>query len=118
MRRIVVYKITIIAGLILTGSLLNAQKHSIGLMPVSHQYRHPEAVIDTCFAIDSLGQSTPRVQSPVKQEKVAPLEPEATKVPLFVPIPRKAPGKISVNLMLFIREFNPLKLIINITALK
>ena len=48
---------------------VSGQKPAIDLLPSSHGYIHPEAVIDTCYNGDSLIQIIPDIKQPSKPVK-------------------------------------------------
>ena len=128
MKHIVVYKITLITGLLLIITSLAAQKPTIDLLPSSHQYMHPEAMIDTSLTSDSLVQFIPPIGPPyinkdtlrkesVKKERRQ-IGPNLDTI-FHRDEARKTPGEIrSMGLPLHIKYFNPIKLFIHITAVK
>ena len=107
---------------------LTAQKPAIDLISSHRQYKHPEAIIDTGYAATPLLREgfltpTPAIQSPnqrnepekKKRRQIGPsldsiFQKEETKNP-----PEE---KEPVNNSLFSHRFNPIKIIIYITALK
>jgi hypothetical protein len=105
-----------------------AQKPAIDLISSHHQYRHPEAIIDTCYAVnppvrEAVLTKAPPVQNQKvigetgkkKRRQIGPsLDSLFQKEESNTTIRKKSPAKISF----FIRRFNPLKILIYITALK
>jgi len=107
---------------------LTAQKPAIDLISSHRQYKHPEAIIDTGYAATPLLREgfltpTPAVQNTYlrdesekkKRRQIGPsldsiFQKEETKKP--------TQEKSSVNNSLSSFRFNPIKIIIYITALK
>ncbi len=128
MNSIVVYRILIVIWFLITASGLAAQKPAIDLISSHRQYKHPEAIIDTGYSVtpllrDGFLTPTPAVQNQnlrdvtekKKRRQIGPsldsiFQKEETKNPTR----EKSPTKIS----LYSRRFNPIKIIIYITALK
>ncbi|MEN8203305.1 MAG: hypothetical protein ABFS28_11970 [Bacteroidota bacterium] len=48
-------------GLLMAFSVAGGQKPAIDLLPSSHQYMHPAAIIDTSFANDTLTHIAPYI---------------------------------------------------------
>ena len=128
MRNIVVYKIVLMAGMLMTITILYGQKPTISLLPSSHYYMHPEATIDTSFANDSLYKYIP---SPLPQFididtlKADPVKKVRRQIgPSFDSIfnkeeTRRFSGGLRSNIFpVHIKYLNPIKLFIHITALK
>ena len=55
-------------------STLAAQKPAIDLISSHQQYRHPEAIIDTCFTIDSMAREPFQVKNSIGQNQKLPEE--------------------------------------------
>ena len=128
MRNIVLYKIVLMAGMLMTITILNGQKPIINLLPSAHHYMHPEAMIDTSFNNDSLFKYIP---SPMPQYfdidtlKADPVKKVRRQIgPSFDSIFNKeetrrfSGGLRSNSFPLHIKFLNPIKLFIHITALK
>jgi len=128
MNSIVVYRIVIVSWFIILASGLTAQKPAIDLISSHRQYRHPEAIIDTGYAVtpllkDGFLTPTPAVQNQnlryetekKKRRQIGPsLDSIFQKEENKNPKQEKSPVKVS----LFDKRFNPIKIIIYITALK
>lgn len=127
MRNIVLYKIVLMAGMLMTITILYGQKQTIKLLPTSHHYMHPEAMIDTSFANDSLYKYVP---SPLPQFfdidtlKADPKKKVRRQIgPSFDSIFNKeetrrfSGGLRSISIPLHIKFLNPIKLFIHISAL-
>ncbi|MDX2429392.1 MAG: hypothetical protein QNK35_00575 [Bacteroides sp.] len=107
MKYIVVY-IILILGL----SSLNtaAQKPTLDLLPYASESLHPEAMIDTCiahdslFLIDSIAPLPESGQSKVMEERKKAIKTGVQAKPSFYP--------------LFIKSLNPISFFIHFTALK
>ena len=69
MRSIVVYKIIIALGALILAAGLTAQKPTIDLITSHHQHKHPEAIIDTGFAVNPLVREPVLVQAPPVQNQ-------------------------------------------------
>ena len=128
MKSIVVYKIAILICLLVLSTGLMAQKPAIDLISTHHQYRHPEAIMDTGYTVNpSVREAVLDNTSPAQEQK---LKAESEKKKrrqigpsidsLFQneestsPARKKSPMKISM----FFHRYNPIKFIIYITALK
>ena len=128
MKSIVVYKITILLGTLLLTTGLMAQKPAIDLISSNHQYRHPEAIIDTGYAVnppvrEAVLKQVPPVQNQKqkaksekkKRRQIGPsLDSLFQKGEIKAPEQNKSPAKVSF----FDRRFNLIKILIYITALK
>ncbi len=130
MNSIVVYRILIVSWFIILASGLTAQKPAIDLISSHRQNRHPEAIIDTGYAVTPLfrdGFLTPT--APV-QNKNSYLREETEKKkrrqigPSFDSIFQKeetrSPSREEspVDTSFSNRKFNPIVIIFFITALK
>jgi hypothetical protein len=110
-------------GILILAQSLSAQKPAIDLIPSSHQFVQPKAIVDTSFVLDSMvhknvHKNTYAQPPAVKEKKRRQIGPSMDSL-LRKPETRKAesikaPGSIS----LYIRKFNPLKFFITIIALK
>ena len=116
------------AGMLMTITILNGQKPTISLLPSSHHYMHPEAMIDTSLSNDSLLKYIP---SPLPQYfdidtlKADPKKKVRRQIgPSFDSIfnkeenQRVSSGIRSKSFPLHIKFLNPINLFIHITALK
>ena len=116
------------AGMLMTITILYGQKPAIKLLPSSHHYMHPEAMIDTSYANDSLLKYVP---GPLPQLididtlKTDPVKKVRRQIgPSFDSIfnkeeARRFSGGHRSNIFpLHIKYLNPIKLFIHITALK
>jgi hypothetical protein len=128
MRNIVLYKIVLLAGMLMTITILHGQKPTLRLLPSSHQYMHPEPRIDTSFTNDSLSKYIP---SPTPKYfdidtlKADPVKKVRRQIgPSFDSIFNKeetqriSRGIRSRSFPLHIKFLNPINLFIHITALK
>ncbi len=115
-------------GMLMTITILYGQKPAIKLLPTSYHFMHPEAMIDTSFANDSLYKYVP---SPLPQFidndtlKADPMKKVRRQIgPSFDSIFNKEEGRRfsgglrSNSFSLHIKYLNPIKLFIHITALK
>ncbi len=115
------------AGMLMTITILYGQKQTIKLLPTSFHYMHPEAMIDTSFANDSLYKYVP---SPLPQFfdidtlKADPKKKVRRQIgPSFDSIFNKeetrrfSGGLRSISIPLHIKFLNPIKLFIHISAL-
>ena len=128
MNNIVVYIITLLACLLIPNTGLMAQKPAIDLISSHHHYKHPEAIIDTGYTVNPpvreavLNQSPPVQDQKVsaksekkKRRQIGPsLDSLFHKEEIRTPPREKSPAKIQF----FNRRFNPLKILIFITAIK
>jgi hypothetical protein len=128
MKNIVLYKIVLMAGMLMTITILNGQKPTISLLPSSHHYMHPEAMIDTSITSDSLAQFFPCPLPQFNEDDILKADP-VKKVrrqigPSFDSIFNKeearriSGGNGSNSFPLYMKYLNPIKLFIHITALK
>ena len=109
-------------------STLTAQKPAIDLISSHQQYRHPEAIIDTCFTIDSMAHEPFKVEatpagdqklskSPAKKKRRQ-IGPSLDTIFQKQEPMNKKQEKSKKNSLLFNRRLNPIKILIYITALK
>ena len=127
MNNIVVYIITLLACLLIPNTGLMAQKPAIDLISSHHHYKHPEAIIDTGYTVNPpvreavLNQPTPvqdqeaKARSEKKKRRqIGPsLDSLFQKEEIKTPPREKSPAKVKF----FSRKFNPLKILIFITAI-
>ena len=128
MNSIVVYRIIIVSWFIILASGLTAQKPAIDLISSHRQYRHPEAIIDTGYAVTPLFRDgfltptapdqNPYLREETEKKKRRQIGPSFDSI--FQKEETKAPSrdKSPVDTSFFSRKFNPIKIIIYITALK
>ena len=130
MNSIVVYRILIVSWFIILASGLTAQKPAIDLISSHRQYRHPEAIIDTGYAVTPLfrdGFLTPT--APDQNHKSYPREETEKKKrrqigPSFDSIFQKEEKRIPsreespVDTSFSKRKLYPIVIIFFITALK
>ena len=116
------------AGMLVMMTSMAGQKPTIDLLPSSHQYKHPEAMIDTTLYTDTLVQVLPPGQPQFlyrdslekKTQKKEFLnfglsidsifQKKETKIKYY--------GVDSGWFPLILKLFNPIKLFIHITAIK
>lgn len=127
MNNIVVYRLTLSIGILVLALTMAAQKPNIDLIPSSHKVLPTEAIIDTSLVLDSMIQNT-YFQDPDFQEKLSSGEhgkkerrqigpsidsllkrPESKKA-----VSQRSTGKLSR----YIRQFNPIRFFIRISAIK
>ena len=115
-------------GALLLANGLVAQKPAIDLISSHQQYRHPEAIIDTGYAVNPPIREAVLIQVPPahkkklknesgkkKRRQIGPsLDSIFQKEEPGTPTRENSPAKIS----LFNRKYNPIKFLIYITALK
>ena len=128
MRDIVLYKIGLLVGFLMIGTLLTGQKPAINLLPSSHHYMHPEPMIDTSLANDSFPIYNPKIQSHsnetdtldrVTEKKVRPQIGPSFDSVFQKERARKFAGRTkSKDFPQHTMYLNPIKLFIYITALK
>ena len=128
MKSIVVYKIIILTCFLILAAGLKAQKPAIDLISSHHQYRHPEAIIDTGYAVNPPVREAVLRQVPPAQNKnlsgesgkkrrrqIGPsLDSIFQKEEARPPAKEKSQAKTS----LFNKRYNPIKILFYITALK
>jgi hypothetical protein len=127
MKSIVVNKILVVTGFLILTTVLEAQKPAIDLISTYQQNRHPEAIVDTGFALKPLVRETIQVQAPPVQTRK--LTDDSGKKrrhqigPSLDSIFQKEDkrsnekDKASVKISFFNRKYNPLKILIYITAI-
>jgi len=127
MRNIVLYRLIFGTGMLMILSALAGQKPAIDLLPSSHQYMHPAAIIDTSFANDSLSGISPIPRPPAAITDTLAIEKKEKKHFHFgldldsilkngeVRKVRQESGSGLIPQLL--KNFNPIKLFIHITAL-
>ncbi len=128
MKSIVVYRIIIVTGFLILTTGLTAQKPAIDLISSHQQYRHPEAIIDTGYAVNPLVRKPALVQVPTAQNQNLTDESGKKKRrqigPSFDSIFQKKETestmheKPPVKISLFNRKYNPIRIFIYITAFK
>ena len=119
MNNIVVYRMILTVGLLVLAISLSAQKPAIDLIPSSHHFTQPEAIVDTSFALDSLVYKSKYDQAPAVQKKVRRQIGPSIDSLLRKPETRNAKSiKTTGSISLYIRKFNPVKFFISIIALK
>ncbi len=62
MKLIVLYRLALMAGMLVTMTSMAGQKPTIDLLPSSNQYMHPAAMLDTSSIIDTLVKVIPAGQ--------------------------------------------------------
>ncbi len=129
MKNIVLYTMVLIAGLFMFSTETTGQKTTIDLLPSAHQRIQPEAREDTSFLNDSLvriaADDRPSSVYSIDEEKKSIYRKESLKTgfqidSFFQKRDRKSNSlvKRSGHSLLNLKYFNPIKLIIYITALK
>ena len=128
MKSIVVYIIAFLTWFLVLPTGLMAQKPAIDLISSHQQYKHPEAIIDTGYNVNPPLREAVLSQEPPVQDQELAKKSEKKKRRQIGPsidslfhkeesgdsVRKKAPAKISY----FDRRFNPIKVLIYITALK
>ena len=124
MKSIVVYITIFLSCLLFMPGNLQAQKRAIDLISSHHQYRHPEAIIDTGYAVTPpVGQAVfkdiyyvqPDRTIKKKKKQIGPsLDSLFQKEEEKAPSREKSPAKTTI----LFRKFNPLTILFKITALK
>jgi len=127
MNNLVLYKITLAIGLLMGVFVARGQKPAIDLLPSSHQYMHPAAIIDTSFANDTLSQiapfplpdtsytNSPRAEKKKKRQFQFGLNLDS--VLHKGEVRKNKVGTRSGLFPLFIKKSKPIKLFFHITAL-
>jgi len=128
MKSIVVYQIIIATGFLLLTTGLTAQKPAIDLISSHQRYRHPEAIIDTGYAVNPLVREPTMFQVPPVQNQNLTGESGKKRSRQIGPsldsiFQKKETGsttrkKTPVQISLFNIKYNPIKIFIYITALK
>ncbi len=129
MKNIVLYTVSFMTGLLLISSEIISQKPAIDLLPSTHQRIHPEAMLDTGIASDSQIVIVP-LHLPLKTDSDNIVKKENWQgennrkwidfdsVFQRQDSKNKPLVKRSGNYSIVIKYFNPIKLILNITAFK
>jgi len=125
---IVVYRMIILGGALLLATGLAAQKPAIDLISSHHQYKHPEAIIDTGYAVNPLARvpvlmeaTTPQTQNKPKEAERKPrrqIGPSFDSIFFRTESEDSSKEKSPVKISLFNRKYNPVKIFISIIALK
>lgn len=128
MTRIVVYRMIILGGALLLATGLSAQKPAIDLISSHRQFKHPEAIIDTGYAENTLAKEPVLFEAATIQTRSQAAEaerkPRRQLGPSFDSVfyksePEDHPKENSpLKISLFNRKYNPLKIFISIIALK
>lgn len=128
MKGIVVYKIIIVIGILILAKGLAAQKPAIDLISSHQQNRHPEAIIDTGYAVnppvrDGFLTPTPPVHKQnqrfkMEKKKRRQIGPSLDSLFQKEDSGDVKQGKAPVKTSLFNRKYNPIKFLLYITALK
>lgn len=127
MTNIVLYRVALTIGILMAVTMAKGQKPAIDLLPSSHQYMHPAALIDTSSKNDTLAHIIPVQISPAIHTDSISVEKEKKKdfkfgLDLDSILKNGEVRKVRVNpgsglISLLIKNINPLKLFIHITAL-
>jgi len=127
MNNIVLYRIAFTIGLLMTVTLARGQKPAIDLLPSSHQYMHPAAIIDTSFANDTLTHIAPFQKPDTLNTDTLAVEKEKKRQFQFGlnldsilhkgEVRKNQVGTRSGLFPLLTKNLNPIKLFIHITAL-
>lgn len=128
MKSIVVYIILFLSCLLLFASSLAAQKPAIDLISSSHQQRHPETRADTAYVVNPpvrAGFLTPappvqNQKSSLKEDKKKGHQIGISLDSLFQKEESRSTTREStpVRISLFMKRYNPMRLIIFIIAVK
>jgi hypothetical protein len=128
MKSIVVNRIIIVTGFLVMSALLEAQKPGIDLISTYQQNRHPEAIIDTGYAMNPSAREPIEIVAPPVQnqqndgkcEKKRHRQLGPSLDTIFQKEENKNVGKDKkpVRISLLHRKNNPLKILIYITAIK
>ena len=129
MKNIVLYGTVLVIGLLTVFTEIAGQKPAFTLLPSTHHYIHPEAIIDTSVFCDSLASIVPGdcpLSSPLENIAKKEIRRKESKRPglhldsLFHKSDNRneRPGKRSGNYPLIIKHINPIKFFLQITALK
>jgi hypothetical protein len=128
MKNIVLYIISI-TTVLLSAVPVNAQKPTIELLPVEHQFQHREALVDTIYPgeymnwQDSIADSSDNQHNshPLYEKGDQPRERTGWRVKAFQfkrEAARNEKGSKAENRMRFFRSIHPVQLFFKITALK
>jgi hypothetical protein len=127
MNNLVLYKIAFLAGLLMAVSEASGQKPAIDLLPSSHQYMHPAAILDTSSVNDTLTYIAPIQET--DSSATDSLEVQKKKKRQFQfglnldsilhkgEVRKNQVGARSGLFPLLMKKTNPIKLFIHITAL-
>ena len=128
MKSIVVYIIAFLLWFLTIPNGLMAQKPAIDLISSHHQYRHPEAIIDTGYAVNPPLREAVLYQPDPEQNKELAREPDKKKRRQIGPsldslfqkeeTSKPEKGNPGVKISYYHKRLNPLKFILYITALK
>ena len=128
MKSIVVYKIAFLCLFLLSGLELMAQKPAIDLISSQHRYRHPEAIVDTGYAVNPPVRDAVLKQLPPAEDKKQEARPGKKKRrqigpsldSIFQKEENKSPAREEspANISLINRRFYPVIFLIFITAIK
>ena len=128
MNNLVLYRIAFLAGLLMAVSVASGQKPAIDLLPSSHQYMHPAAILDTSSVNDTLtyiatfqGLDSNATESlDVKKKKKRPFQFGLNLDSILHKgeVRKNQVGTRSGLFPLLMKKSNPIKLFIHITALK
>jgi len=127
MKCIVVYRITILVGVLLLTSELAAQKPTIDLITSHHLHRHPESMIDTAYAANPLVREPVPAQAPPVGNQTEATESDKKRRrqigPSLDSLFQKKDStstvrqKTTVKISLLNKRFSPIKILIYIIAL-
>ena len=127
MRNIVLYRLTFAIGILMAVNLAKAQKPAIDLLPSSHQYMHPAAILDTSSVNDTLIHIVPFISPDtvntdslkVKKEKKRQFQFGLNLDSILHKgeVRKNQVGSRSGLFPLIMKNLNPIKLFIHITAL-
>lgn len=128
MKSIVVYRMTILIGALMLSGTLMAQKPAIDLISSHQQYRHPEALVDTAYAMNPALRDAEITEAPRPQEVKSKDETRKKKRrqigpsldSLFQKEEAKTPERedSTAKISYINKRFNPLKIMIFIIAKK
>ena len=129
MKNIVLYTVSLMAVLLMVSAEMICQKPAIDLLPFTHQRIHPEAVLDTGFASDSQivivplnpPSNTPSgniVKKGNRQSENNRKWIDFDSIFQRQEFKNEHPAKKSGNYSLIFKWIKPVKLFLNITALK
>jgi len=128
MNSIVVYKMISFSGALLLACGLSAQKPAIDLISSNQQYKHPEAIVDTGYAMNPAEVVPVLIQLPPTLNQKLPEESEKKKRrqigPSLDSLFQKEDGgstkqvEAPLKISLFDKTSNPLRIFIYINALK
>jgi hypothetical protein len=125
MNNIVLYKLLFSIGILVLATTMAAQKPNIDLIPSSYHYMPPEAIIDSSLTTDSTILKKYGLDPGVQEKKNTPVhvKKERRQIgPSIDSLLRKPEGKKAVSekytgkLSLYIKQFNPIRFFIRISA--